>query len=137
MKRRGFLGLLGGAAVAGPGMAKEAIGLSATKLPDVSGGGAPFYVNNTDFGGFTGDWGKPNKDSATEYLARLMGKTADIIAKEKAAMYIDALDPDIAEMRSIRLHAKIRMQRNRQWQRMHDMDKDHLTNIISGLFPRA
>lgn len=135
MKRRGFLGLLGGAAVAGPGMAREAIGMAATQIGGVNGGVGGLVANYgaqaTTGMNYTGGLAEPSRNWAAEQLSKLIGKTAAEIAKEKAGIYVHSLDPDLAEMRSIRLHAKMRIQREREWQRMYDREKGHLERMVA------
>lgn len=121
MKRRGFLGLLGGAAVAGPGMAKQAISdLSignVLKEAGIAQGGVFSTLGDTVAGASAaaeGDW-------LQRELAKVLGLTAAQHAKEMREMSVVALDPDIASYRAVALHRKISLQRERDyWRRINE-----------------
>lgn len=132
MKRRGFLGILGGAVVAGPAMAKQAVAdLSSTYLGSVSGAS-----------GLVGGYGMPTMALAGQSigpnfaaeLATLIGRTAAQHREEIAKLHVHTLDPDIAEYRSMRLQAKIRMQRERDYWRNLNQQKSWLQRAAEGLF---
>lgn len=117
MKRRGFLGLLGGAAVAGPGMVKQAAasGIEAMALP-----GIPMNLADPpDYGGTSGlmpgdvyDHGKYLR----EELAKLVGISDEDRREQIASQYISALDPDLAVNRSFSLAYKVQEQKRRNFE---------------------
>lgn len=121
MKRRGVLGFLGGAMVAGPGMAQQALsgGLEGLSLGgggmvEMAGATASYYTGSTKAeidGGYDPlEW--PKRE-----LADFLGRSAADLARERLETHVGFLDPDIAGMRSIALQAKIRMQRDRAFER--------------------
>lgn len=119
MKRRGFFGLMGGAVVAGPSMAKTAIstGLEGLSIGAISGMPEPPYPFATaasdisDISPFDpGHW-------AQRELADFLGKSAEELAEMRLNTSVSAIDPDISIMRSISLDSKIRMQRDRTFAR--------------------
>lgn len=131
MKRRGFLGFIGGAAVAGPSMAKQAVtALSDTALGQVSGSGV-----GASAGMFAQSVGYPSQppDMAAQ-LAGLIGRTMTQHREEMAKVYVSSLDPDIAEYRAVRLQGKIRMQREREYWRQLANEKNWLQRAVEGLF---
>lgn len=121
MKRRKFLGFLGGAAVAGPGMAKAAAtqGIEALSVSPVM----PMnMVNPGMFGTAASAISGPVDDFdpvgwARRDLARFLGKSAEQLIRERNGIQVAMLDPDIASMRSLSLGAKVRMQRERLFER--------------------
>ncbi len=132
MKRRGFFGFAAGAAVAGPGMVKQAaeqIGLDALRI----GGGESNLIGMTGsgYGLQTADKAYDAISEAKGMLAKFVGITAAQRARAKRETHIGSLDPDLASYRSFSLSAKIEMQRERNvearihqsksmWQRMAD-----------------
>jgi hypothetical protein len=118
MKRRGFFGVMAGAAVAGPGMAKEAINQISLDSLNLSGGGVLGQTLGT--GGYAkqaGVFGAVDEVSQAQGMVkRLVGMTAAQRAAHKRRFHVGQLDPDIASYRSIALHAKI------DWQRERNLD---------------
>ena len=122
MRRRGLLGLLGGAVVAGPSMAKQAIasgleGLSMgqTGLGALASAGSyglnekqPYPVPQEEYDPVA--WAKRD-------LAEFMGKSASDLLRERLETSVDRLDPDLACMQSLALQAKLRIQRDRNFER--------------------
>lgn len=137
MKRRGFLGLIGGAAVAGPGMAKQAI---ASSLGDLSlagvtsGAGNMLNAAGSSIGGGYPVPGVSPADYAREQLGKWLGRTAAQHAFHMKQMHVHQLDPDILAWRSIALHEKMRIQRVREYWRQFDGQKSWLEAQIAGLF---
>lgn len=131
MNRRGLLGFLAGGAVAGPAMVKEAVGAAARmsvagegmSLGALVGGGFGQGPAGMLSGGSPSDWAK-------EALGRLIGKTAADIAREKLEMHVHTLDGDIASMRSLAWHAKIAMQKDRDYERNHHSERRMLERVI-------
>lgn len=121
MKRRGFLGLMAGAAVTGPSMAKQAVasGLEAMALPGIgveapiaSIGSLSRPVND---GYSHGDWLK-------ERIAEVAGISAEERRQRIAEMQVTHLDPDLAVNRSMALWAKVREQKIRNYERAHSSE---------------
>ena len=131
MKRRGFLGFLGGAAVAGPGMVKEA---AAQTLADLSVSG----VGGSLVGGL--GYGVPSAQQtsmapwAADRLAKLVGRTAAQHAFYKARTEVYKLVPDLAANRSMALHRKIGLQRDRDYERSLEGEHSSLEATIAGWF---
>lgn len=120
MKRRGFFGLMGGAVVAGPSMAQQAMTTGLEGL-SIGGVGVPFMDNGANYVGQTTAAGPSETYDPTHWprkeLADFLGLTAEEWAQIRLDTYVSALDPDIAIMRSISLTSKIRMQRDRNFER--------------------
>lgn len=131
MKRRNFLGFMGGAAVAGPSMAKA--GIESLAVPSL-GNAANQIVGGTIASGIRGPeephdplgWAK--KD-----LARLLNKSAAQIMREKQGIQVTMLDPDLAAMRSLSLDTKIRIQRDRLYARSQEQERGWLEQRIKDL----
>ena len=129
MKRRGFLSFMGGAAVAGPSMAKQA----AMSLVDLQLPVAASSLADSNFGASVqSTFGMGDHWSIA--LAKHLAKSPERKAWEKAHHQVSALDPDIAAMRSIALHAKIRMQRDRDYERQENRQRDWLEHAVMGWF---
>jgi hypothetical protein len=119
MKRRGFLGFMGGAVAAGPGMAKQAmVQIGDLSIP-MSGGIARGF--NTDpneaptYSGGDDGWQMERWSTFQKFLL-----SPEKLWKRRLDTHVNFLDPDIAQMRSISMVSKIRMQRDRnfsQWLR--------------------
>lgn len=130
MKRRGFLGFIGGAAVAGPSMAKQAMaqGMEAMSVgPTLSSMGyainAPISRTDSAVGPTDGPYDAVRW--AKRDLARFFGKSAERLLKERLDTHVGYLDPDIAVMRSLSLTTKIRMQRDRNFERAQSGEPSH------------
>ena len=132
MKRRAFLGFLGGAAVAGPTAAKSAAEMTMADLR------APGVSLNSVMGDAPKSIGECDRDpvSVKEYaqssLKKLLGKSARRIAFEKRTRWIDGLEPDVAGLRSVSLQHKIKMSRERAYDRAERIDEDTLRGRIAG-----
>lgn len=129
MKRRGFLGFLAGGAVAAPGMAKQAVASSMAdlSLEGISGS----VVGDGSFGPVAvigqSDW-------AAKSLAQIVGRTAQQHEYFKRRTRVDRLDPDLATYRSLALHAKIAMQRDRDYQRHLESERGYFEAVVAGWF---
>ena len=127
MKRRAFLGFLGGAAVSGPTVAKAAgeMGLADLSLPNAIGEAvlpsAYGYATQPD-----------NKGWAKDALKRLVGRSAQQIAREKRDTYVQALDSDTACLRSVAIGAKIRRQKRLNYETNIARDEERYRGIIAG-----
>ena len=142
MKRRGFLGFLAGGAVAAPAMAKQA----AASMADLS---LPHGLAMTQglssaagqlVGGYPTDPGKlwsPASEAADlgQMLLDLMGRKDH---EERAAkQYINGLDPDLAVNRSMALHAKMAIQRRREYWRSVETERSWLQQRIDQLLKQV
>ena len=136
MKRRGFFGLMGGAVVAGPSIAKTAIasGFEGLSIGGTAGLGqlanAGFATDAIPFGDVD------DTDWATQELANFLGRSAADRARERLETHVDRLDPDIACMQSIALQAKIRMQRDRNFERNQAQHRGWLERQVQSAIKR-
>ena len=128
MKRRAFFGFLGGAAVAGPSVAKSAAQMTLSDLNLRQAGMAG--SSGAPMGGMTEP--ADQKSYAKQALARFMGKTPLQRAREKATHYVDGLDPEVACLRSVALHSKVRMTRAITYERSQLREKTYLEGILAG-----
>jgi hypothetical protein len=141
VKRRGFLGFLAGGAVAAPAMAQHAvnsIGQASIGIPIDAG--VLGFASQAAGSGYSNvkeayDTFSP-QDHARASLLKLVGKSAELIAYEKRQQSVYQVDADIAAMRSLAMHAKVRMQRERNWQAQQNSQKDYLSRVIDGWFEK-
>lgn len=118
MKRRGFLGFLGGAAVAGPSMAQHAVaqGIEAMALPVLPFGGPEGYPT----GGMGIDAsGRPydHAEWLRDRITQVMGISEEERRDRINGWNVVSLDPDLAVNRSFSLAAKVQMQKRRNFER--------------------
>ncbi len=141
MKRRGFFAFAGGAAVAGPGMVKEAAAKAAQEMAlggrmlaggsnIVGSAGAPIGYAQASASGLI-----DRVLHGNNMLAKIVGMTAAQRAKFKRDQPIYAIDPDIAGYRSISLSAKLDWQRERQLERAINERKSIWQRMAEGLEP--
>ncbi len=138
MNRRKILGFLGGAAVAGPSMAKAAAvqGIDALSLGGIGQAGTIIsggygVANPAGSGPVDGDYNP--LAWARKDLARFLGKTTEQLLREKNGIQVMALDPDLAAMRAISLDAKVRIQRDRIHKRNQEQERDWIEQRINDL----
>lgn len=125
MKRRAFLGFLGGAAVSGPTVAKAAAAdMTSLALPAVG----------SSFPPAVGGLASSDNSWAKNALKRLIGKTAEQIAYEKRDLHIGMLDPNVACLRSVALRHKIEMSRDITYVRRERLQETYLRGHIKGWF---
>jgi len=133
MRRRGFLGFLGGAAVAGPSMAKQAV---AATLSDMSvaalSGGVLDQGLSQPIGGFASTSG--HLEWAATQLAKIGMRTAEQHAYHARRQAVVTLDPDLAGYRSMALHQKLSIQRERNYWRGLEHERGYLQATIAGWF---
>lgn len=131
MKRRGFLGLMGGALAAGPSMAKEAVTQTMADL-SVPGVGIPYGM-----GGMPGQTSSNAPYDEREHLqgqlSKLLGKSAAEKLREKKTMGVNMLDPDLASMRSFSLSARMRIQQDRNYERMLEQERSWIERRLDDL----
>ena len=70
-------------------------------------------------------------------LAEFLGRSAADLARERLETHVGQLDPDIACMRSIALQAKIRMQRDRTFERNRAQQRGWLERQVQSAIKRA
>jgi hypothetical protein len=140
MKRRGFLGSVVGAAVAGPSMAKQAI---ASGMEGLNLGGVGMLEKGISIGGMgyasatnAVDGNYDPLDWPKRELAEFLGKSAADLARERLETHVAQLDPDIACMQSIALQAKIRMQRDRTFERNRAQQRGWLERQLQDAIKR-
>lgn len=132
MKRRGFLGFLGGAAVAGPSMAKAAV-TPVTEALSVPGVGMAGLYGGPQGGSIAAD------DTAGEIfrlkgmLTKFLGKSPAELARDLRAVSVYALDPDLAAMRSMSLDFRMRKQRERNFARQREDERGWIERRIQEL----
>lgn len=139
MKRRSFFGLLGGAAVAGPGMVERAAAQTMADLdvgqyvgvgPVMPPMPAMLDMDTTS----TGKSGTISELlSLQSDMRRLLGKSAERRARERRETYVGSLDPDIAALRSVSLAHKVEMQRRRVYERDEERTRHWLQRRIDDL----
>ena len=139
MKRRGFFGLMGGAVVAGPSMAQQAISTGLEGL-SIGGVGRPFMDGGAGYAVQALADGPSETYDPTHWprkeLADFLGRTAEEWAQIRLDTYVASLDPDIAIMRSISLTSKIRMQRDRNFERNRATTHRSLTAQLADAIKR-
>jgi hypothetical protein len=142
MKRRGVLGLLGGAAVAGPSMAKQAVatGLEAMQ---VGGGGAHVTENGLWSGRTRGvdiGYETPSPMDADhwlqEELREFLGMSDEEKKRLRSELHVHALDPDLVANRSFSLSAKLRIQRDRDFARAMVNREQHIRRELADAIKR-
>lgn len=142
MKRRGFLGFISGAAVAGPGMAKAAVttGLEGLSIGNVGGmmafaPEAPYY--NGEGISSSGDFPPTHpRHWVQRQLAEYMSATADELQQQRLRTEVHMLDPDLATNRSYSLAAKMRIQRDRNFERNRAAQKRSIMRDIKDAMKR-
>lgn len=134
MKRRAFFGLLGGAAVAGPTMAKQAVaaaGIESMALSSLA----------VDYGPEDGYVGGPVKSTmGTEYdhaawlgdqIKAITGISEQERRERIATTHVSILDPDLAVNRSLSLSFKIHEQKRRNFDRYQERGIRGLTQELA------
>lgn len=93
-------------------------------------------VPSVSIGGYTQAGLSPtdNKSWAKMQLARLLGKTAAQVAREKRDTQIYALDPDLACLRSVNLATKIRRQKRLNYEVNQAREEEQYRGILAGLW---
>jgi hypothetical protein len=138
VKRRSFFGLMGGAAVAGPSMAKAAVaqGMETMSLGNAlglvgsTGDGKVAYANQAYYDGPEEISPHDPKHWVQRQLADFLGKSAEDLVEERLGTQVHQLDPDLAVNRSFSLSAKIRIQRDRNFERNRSEHKKYLMRDI-------
>lgn len=139
MKRRGFLGTMVGAVAAGPSMAKQAV---ASGIEGLSLGGSLMnfggvsYASGLASDAIMQDANYDPSEWARNELADFLGRSASELARQRIETHVDRLDPDIACMQSIALQAKIRMQRDRTFERNQSQQRGWLERQLQDAIKR-
>jgi hypothetical protein len=131
--RRGFFGLLAGAAVAGPSVAQKAMANIASGEAMNLGGLMPL-PGHFD-GGYPPD-GAPGGqvDWAHNRLLRYAMRTATQHAYHRERTSVHHLDGDLVANRSFSLATKVRMQRARNYEQSMAHERGYLEATIAGWF---
>lgn len=142
MKRRGFLGFMGGAVAAGPSMAKAAVAQASVGMEALSIGGVgsgilyppePYYGSvGIQSGGEDYDHGR----WLTSELKRLSGMSDDERRDRFDRTQVHQLDSDLASMRSYSLSAKINIQRRRNFENGIDREQRDLKRGLADWLAR-
>lgn len=133
MRRRGVLGLLGGALAAGPSMAKEAVSSIASMQVPGALETASLANSATNYGLQSvsetnpfdrGSWLKSR-------LNELLGASEEQKKERWENTWVPALDPDLVTNRSFSLSAKILIQKKRNYDRDFDRERRSLLRQIA------
>lgn len=141
MKRRGFLGFIGGAAVAGPSMAKAVV---AQGMEAMSLGGAANQLGGLASSGIAASnyglnphppFDEPMSPLDPRHwlqreLAEFVGMSAQDKQDRRMRTWVQSLDPDLAVNRSMSLSAKLRIQRDRNFKTEMENQHRHLLKEI-------
>lgn len=128
MRRRGFFGLMAGAAAAGPSMVKRVVASTTADLR-IPGVGLQTIYDGMSSGGPVGMQTDGGSWAVKEPL-KLTTMGAEALAKKRRATGVDMLDPDLAVMRSLSLTAKMSIQRDRNFERQFENEKHWLRRQI-------
>ena len=140
MRRRGFIGSFVGAAVAGPSMAKQAIasGLEGLSLGGQTGMGTLGIAGSYGLNA-ANQFAVPQEEYdpvawAKRDLAEFIGRSAADLSRERMETGVDRIDPDLACMQSIALQAKLRIQRDRNFERNRQQHQNWLERRLADAF---
>lgn len=129
------MAFLGGAAISGPAMAKQAVvGLEAMTLPSIASTG--MFLADASLGS-TGAYA-PSMSKEYDHGNWLRERLAELCglsdADKRDRLYgraVSALDPDLAVNRSFSLAAKVEMQKRRDLDRSLEYEKRQLTRELA------
>lgn len=125
MKRRAFLGAIGGAAVAGPSVAKEAVSKASLAVAPSGGYGLTGYPDSVGEPLDAVSWAK-------ERLKALMGRSIKEEERARRTQYIHELEPDVAALRSVNMRTRISMSKRMAYDREQREEYERLNGIIKG-----
>lgn len=128
MKRRGFLGLLGGAVAAGPAGVADAVTPQALKLRHLGIAGTLARVDEAS----PSDAGRA--DWAKQRLKKLLGWGSEAREMRRRRYWLEGLEPDVAALRSVALSQKVRISRRIAFERDEAQQKTYLEGVIAGLW---
>lgn len=127
--RRGFLGMFGAAAVAGPSVAEANMSFLNAAGGGLSMDGVLHGVDAT----MVPSGGKETRlDWAKQEIKLLIGKTKAQRHREKMRTQVYQYDPNIAVLRSVSAIAKIRISRDTLYEKQMSRERDHLEGVING-----
>jgi hypothetical protein len=118
MKRRAFFGFAAGAAVAGPGLAKEVAAKAAAELAGVGGSGAMLGIPSAPFGNSFGGMIGNEAPSLLQRAAAATGFLRSMTSDQKNELRrrfgeVHRLDSDLASYHSMSMAARIEIQKER------------------------
>lgn len=133
MRRRGVLGLLGGAVASGPAMAKEAVSsIASMQVPGAIDGALHLGSEGVaNYQSYAMQDTYNHADWLKERLLELTGLTEEAKRERMEGTWVQSLDPDLAVNRSFSLAAKVQMQRRRNFERQLIIEKRSLTRQIA------
>lgn len=136
MRRRGVLGLLGGAVAAGPAMAKEAVSsIASMQVPGAIEGAMNIGQLGSHFGGVQEAYPSAVPYDHTAWLKdRLLGLTgmdAEARRERMEGTRVQSLDPDLAVNRSFSLSTKVHIQKRRNFEKQLESEKRSITRQIA------
>jgi hypothetical protein len=140
MKRRQFLGFLGGAAVAGPkaaqAVAKETLTKGSLIGEAVSGGAVPGYYGEPQAASSSGDW---KVSRIKELKAILAGKDPEAERREKQQRYYALENRDrarIDSLRSVSFVNKMRLYTEGSFERNERIRRENMRWELADLLKR-
>jgi hypothetical protein len=134
MKRRAFLGFLGGAAIAGPSVAKTATQAAVTDLSLNKMGIAGGIYDAPSLGQGIASDALSHVSWAKNRIKDIAGMSQAERAMRKRQYFTSDLDANVASMRSVSLVNKIRISRDVQFERSEVREKSYLEGVIAGLW---
>jgi hypothetical protein len=123
--RRGFLGIFGAAAVAAPSVnfnevMTAPIGLASSGFPHDA-------MEQVKAGDSNVSWAK-------KAMKALIGKTPYQKARERQRYEVYQWDVNVVALRSVSMPTRIRMTRDRNYERAERREQDYLEGVINGLW---
>jgi hypothetical protein len=132
MKRRGVLGLLGGALAAGPSMAKEAVSsIGSMQVPGAIEGAMNIGGQIGNYDAYPSNTAYDHTDWLKDRLLELTGMDAEARRERMEGTWVQSLDPDLAVNRSFSLSTKVQIQKRRNFEKQLESEKRSITRQIA------
>jgi hypothetical protein len=135
MNRRGFLKFLPAAVIGGKQAAAEAAEKLALGAGPIGGLGLMDAAGSLSGGSYTANYigsSVQNTDWAINDLRRLLDPAW--LAERRDEIRVQALDPDLASMKSMSLGVRMQIQKDRLLARYVERERTRLEKIIAGVF---